>query len=101
MPPLAQLFPQVRVVVYFAVKDEDCVTVLALHGLVSAFEVDNSEANRPERDRLGLVEALLVRSAMCQGVGCTPDASCIHPTLVVCVTSYSAQIPVSSSSSRR
>src|SRR5579864_1416368 len=97
MSPVAQLFPQLGVVINFAVEDEDCITVLALHGLVAAFQIDDPETHGPEGNRLGLVEPLLVRSAMCKRVGRTPDASRICFMMVVCKTSNSAQVPVSSS----
>jgi uncharacterized protein YqgQ len=41
MSTVAQLFAQFGVVVYFAVEDEDRITILALQGLVAAFEVDD------------------------------------------------------------
>jgi hypothetical protein len=62
--------------------------------LVAVFEIDNPKTNRPERDRLRLIDPLLIGASMSQGESRSPDASRFGSTLVVCIPGYPAQIPV-------
>src|SRR5438105_10420586 len=93
MASTAQLFAQFGVVVDFAIEREHSITVLALEWLVAAVEIYDPQANGAKRERLGLVEPLLVGSTMRKGECSSPDASALNPTLIVCKSSYPAQIP--------
>jgi hypothetical protein len=59
-----QFFPKLGVVIDFAVEGEDGITVFARHGLIAALQIDDSQTDCADRDRLRLVEALLIRPSM-------------------------------------
>lgn len=89
-----QLVAKFGVVIDFAVESKDGIAIRAFEWLVSTREVDDAQTNGPDGDRLGLVEPLLIGSAMSKCKSRSTNESAFTPTLEVCIPGYPAQIPV-------
>src|ERR1035438_4446219 len=69
METVAQLFqlrPNVQMIVDLAVERNRGVAIIAHHGLIAAFEIDDFEANRAKSRHAALVDTLLVGTPMVQ-----------------------------------
>lgn len=64
MPPAFQCAPQFKVVIDFAVKDDDRIAIFGDNRLIASREIDDFQAGRAQRDLGGLENALLIWPAM-------------------------------------
>src|SRR5260370_13718334 len=65
---LIQVAAQFRMVVDFAVEDDDRIAVIGNDGLVAGFQVNNLETRGAERYEIRFKDALLVRPTVNEGI---------------------------------
>src|SRR5579862_3978292 len=87
-----QFAPQLTVVIDLAVKHQDGVPVLTLHRLLTVIEVDDPQADSPQRHVRRFPDTLLIRAAMCQRPSHFPNSGRLRRVSRVCEPSYSAQM---------
>ncbi len=61
---LLQFTAQFEMIIDFAVEDDDGVAIVRYYRLISAFDIDNLEARRAQRNGFGFKNSLLVRTAV-------------------------------------
>ena len=83
---------QLGVIVDFAVEDQHGGAIVGGHGLLSAGEIDNLQADGAEGDIGRVIDVLLVGAAMNQGHGGAADAFGIDGAREVCESSYATHV---------
>jgi hypothetical protein len=91
MAVLLQFAPQFRMIVNFAVKDDDGVAIGRLKGLCAGFKINDFQPGDCHRDRIGLEYALLVRPAVQDGGYRGPNPRRVRPALQMRKSSNAAQ----------
>lgn len=81
VPPLLENRAELGVIVDFAVEDDRDRTVLIVHRLLAARDVQNRKPTMPEADAVfsAMKETVAVRAAMGQSVGHRMKPHCIFP----------------------
>jgi hypothetical protein len=68
-----EFVPEFRVIVDFAVEDQNGIAIITQHGLIAVFQIDDLQADGPQRHQGGLPNVLAIRPAMSQRSRDTPD----------------------------
>src|SRR5712672_21081 len=69
IPETAQILPELDIVIELAVKNDDHVSIAAIHWLASRREIDDCQAPMSKADVSVLMVALAIRPAMRKGAG--------------------------------
>ena len=86
------LAAQFRVVVDFAVEDDDRIAVIGNDGLVAGFQVNNLETRRAERYEICFEDTLLVRPAVNERIRRGLNAACSRFVILLSEACDSTQL---------
>jgi hypothetical protein len=87
---LLQFVSKLAVIVNFPVKNNCAIAVFAINGLIPALQIDDFQADGPERNEGRFMRALLVGSAMDQGARDACDAPLFGRMINVGESRYTA-----------
>jgi hypothetical protein len=87
-----ELVADLKVIINFAVENDHGVAIFGKNWLIPGRQVNNLEAGRTNRARSRLKHSLLIRSAMNEGIRCTPDALLIRAPVLRCESNDAAQV---------
>jgi hypothetical protein len=92
MPKPLEFRSQFTMIVDLPVKHQNGVTVLTEERLPARREIDNLQSHGSERDALGFIGALVVGTAVHQGMGRSSDYTWIKCTAAVGIACYTAHV---------
>jgi hypothetical protein len=81
---------QLGMVVHLAVVNQNGIAILAVHGLLAGYEVDDREPYSTQRHVRGFVNALLVGPAMDQRRGGAADQIGLNRAVFMCESDNTA-----------
>jgi hypothetical protein len=87
-----EVVADLKVIIDFTVENDHAVAIFGKNWLIPGRQVNNLETGCTERAGSRLKHSLLIRSAMNEGIRCTPYALLIRAPVLRCESNDAAQV---------